>query len=87
MYYCVCVDVCVYMCVWDGEGLRAGGWDVWGGPLLKALRLHRALLKCSRLLFPELEGPRLGRSQGSRYTAFLSHYSSAVFASGTIPEF
>lgn len=76
---CLCGCVCLYVCVWD-EG---GG----GGALLKALRLHRALLKCSRLLFPEPEGPRLGRSQGSRYTTFLSHYSRAVFASGTIPEF
>lgn len=30
---------------------------------------------------------RLGRTQGSRYTTFLSHYSRRLFTSSTIPGF
>lgn len=58
-----------------------------GGVAVKALMCA----PCTPQAFPfVVAGPeslRLGRSWGSRYTTFLSHYSRRLFTSSTISRF
>lgn len=68
----------MYVCVNGGRG--------WGGAV-KALMCAPCAPQAFPFVVPEPEGLRLGQSQGSRYTTFLSHYSRRLFTSSTILGF
>lgn len=70
----MCACVCVDLCVYVGGAV-------------KALMCAPCTPQAFPFVVPEPEGLRLGRSQESRYTAFLSHYSRRLFTSSTIPGF
>lgn len=74
------VGVSVWVCLCGCVCLYVGG-------AVKALMRAPCVRQAFPFVVPEPEGLWLGRSQGSRYTTFLSHYSRRLFRNSTIPRF